>query len=60
MSHSCQEECKTRADMERHHGTPAEFAGAVWNALGIISWTEAEDAIDRYNSEWAAAPEQAQ
>lgn len=38
------------------HGTPAEFAQAVWSAVpSFISVIEAEDAIDKFNREWEAA-----
>lgn len=36
-------------------GTPAQFARAVWNALGEISVDEAEAAIHAYRREWKNA-----
>jgi 2,3-bisphosphoglycerate-independent phosphoglycerate mutase len=38
------------------HGTPVEFAQAVWAAVpSFISVSEAEDAIEKFNDEWRAA-----
>ncbi len=48
----------TRAQRKlvKKHGTPAEFAVAVYKAVpGDISMDEARDAVKKYNREWAAA-----
>jgi hypothetical protein len=37
------------------HGTPAEFARAVWAAIGEISVAEAQAAIAKYEQEWREA-----
>lgn len=60
MSHSdvCHAGCSVnpgRAELERNHGTPAEFALAVVNALGEISLAEAQNAIAQYEREWSEA-----
>lgn len=47
---------KTRKELEAAHGRPSEFARAVRNAIGEISYEEAERAIDRYMAEWNHAP----
>ena len=46
--------------MRAVHGTPAEFAEAVWNASDglMISDAEADEAVRKYRREWAAAPEE--
>lgn len=48
--------------LKRKHGTPKQFADAVFNAVGDISIAEARAAIDKYNKEWfeagAGAPAQ--
>ena len=42
--------------LAKKHGTPAEFAQAVYKAVpGDISMDEARAAVDKYNCEWAAA-----
>ena len=45
----------TREELRRNHGTPAEFANAVWNAVGEISVAEARSAIEGYEREWLEA-----
>jgi hypothetical protein len=60
MSHQgvCRAGCSekpTRAELKRNHGTPAEFARAVWNAVGEISVAEAQAGIERYEREWCEA-----
>lgn len=49
------EQMKTQQQMQADHGTPAEFAKAVWNALGEISVAEAQAAIEKYEREWHEA-----
>lgn len=47
----------TRAEKQQAHGTPQEFRRAVINAVGdFLSHDEANQAIDRYEREWEAAP----
>jgi hypothetical protein len=46
-----------QAQLEAAHGTPAEFAKAVWRALGEISVFEAQAAIEKYEREWFEAGE---
>lgn len=47
----------TRAEKQKAHGTPQEFRRAVINAVGdFLSHDEANQAIDRYEREWEAAP----
>lgn len=42
--------------LRKKHGTPAEFAAAVYKAVpGYISMDEAAAGIEKYNQEWAAA-----
>jgi len=42
--------------LRRKHGTPAQFASAVFGTVpGFCSMDEAKAAIDRYNAEWRAA-----
>lgn len=41
--------------LKKKHGTPKEFADAVFNCVGEISIAEARAAIDKYNAEWFAA-----
>jgi hypothetical protein len=41
--------------LKKKHGTPKEFADAVFNAVGDISVAEAREAIDKYNAEWFTA-----
>lgn len=46
----------TRDEIASKHGTPSEFASAVWRAVGdFISVAEAEDAIAKFNREWEEA-----
>jgi hypothetical protein len=42
-------------ELREKHGTPAEFARAVWGALGEVSVAEAEAAIAKYEQEWSEA-----
>ena len=42
-------------ELAAKHGTPKEFAAAVWRALGEISIDEALAAIAKYEQEWADA-----
>lgn len=46
-----------RSKLEKNHGTPAEFAKAVWsaNADGLITIHEAIEAIRKYEHEWTEA-----
>ena len=46
---------EAQQELARKHGTPAEFAKAVWAALGEISVTEAVAAIEKYEREWFEA-----
>lgn len=46
---------KTQRELEEAHGTPKEFAMALWNALGEISVDEAHAAIQKYEAEWHEA-----
>jgi hypothetical protein len=39
------------------HGDPEQFADSLANALGEISFEEAERANLKYREEWANAPE---
>jgi len=42
--------------LAKKHGTPAEFAVAVYKCVpGDISMDEARAAIEKYNTEWDAA-----
>lgn len=45
----------TQAELERNHGTPAEFEKAVRNAWDICTPLEIETAIRKYQWEWSAA-----
>jgi hypothetical protein len=47
----------TRAELEKKHGTPAEFAKAVWAAHADMTITvhEALCAIADYERKWTAA-----
>lgn len=46
----------TRDEIASKHGTPTEFANAVWRAVGdFISVAEAEEAIAKFNREWEEA-----
>lgn len=46
----------TQKRLKAKHGTPAEFASAVYQAVpGDISMDEAAAAVRKYNQEWAAA-----
>lgn len=43
-------------ELRAKHGTPAEFAEAVYKAVpGDISMEEADTAVQEYNQEWDAA-----
>lgn len=53
----CDHGCRNRAEMRKHHGTPAEFEVAVWQAVGEISIEEAVNAVLKYKTEWHEAPE---
>jgi hypothetical protein len=60
MSHAdvCRAGCSanpTREELRRNHGSPAEFAKAVWNALDMITVAEAQAGIERYEREWLEA-----
>lgn len=45
-----------QVELRREHGTPAEFASAVYGSVpGDISMDEARAAIEDYNREWAEA-----
>lgn len=47
---------KKQAALVKKHGTPAEFAQAVYRCVpGDISMDEARAAVDKYNREWQAA-----
>ncbi len=48
---------KTQKELEADHGTPAEFAKAVWRAVGEISIAEAQADIVKYEREWCEAGE---
>jgi len=54
---SCVYECRSREEMRIRHGDPEQFANALADALGEISFAEAERANLRYRKEWASAPE---
>lgn len=42
--------------LAKKHGTPAEFAQAVYKCVpGDISMDEARAAVEKYNGEWATA-----
>lgn len=45
----------SQSDLRRAHGTPKEFAAAVYRAVGEISLDEAEAAISKYQREWDEA-----
>lgn len=53
---TCNPPCTTRALKRAAHGTPREFERAVFNALGEISYAEANAAVERYNEEYFTAP----
>ena len=43
----------TREELTRKHGTPPEFASAVYRTVPeFLSMDEARDAVDRYAKEW--------
>lgn len=43
----------TRAELTKKHGTPPEFAAAVYRTVPeFLSMDEARDAVDRYAKEW--------
>ena len=43
-------------ELAQVHGTPAEFAQACYSAVpGFISMAEAEEAVEKYNKQWAMA-----
>jgi hypothetical protein len=45
-----------QSELAKKHGTPAEFAQAVYKAVpGFISMDEARESIERYNQEWSDA-----
>ena len=47
---------KRQKALAKKHGTPAEFARAVYETVpGFISMDEARDAINKYNREWVEA-----
>ena len=48
--------CRTREEMTKAHGTPAEFREACYNALGDISIFEARESAEKYERDWCAAP----
>ena len=52
---TCNPPCTTRALKRAAHGTPSEFERAVFNALGEISYAEANAAVERYNEEYFTA-----
>lgn len=44
---------KWQKALAKKHGTPAEFASAVYRAVpGDISMDEASAAVEKYNREW--------
>ena len=49
---------KTKSELRRAHGMPAEFEEACKQAWidGYISFQEAVEASDKYANEYAAAP----
>lgn len=56
-------DCALLTDAQRalrdKHGTPAEFAASVYQAVpGFISMDEAAQAVREYNAEWTAAAQQ--
>jgi hypothetical protein len=47
---------KRQRALAKKHGTPAEFAKAVYGAVpGMISMDEARAAVDEYGRKWRAA-----
>lgn len=47
---------KAQKALAKKHGTPAEFAAAVYRAVpSEISMDEAAAAVSKYNREWAEA-----
>lgn len=44
-----------QAALKAKHGTPAQFARAVYRTIGEVSADEAKAAIAKYNQEWRAA-----
>lgn len=43
-------------ELERKHGTPAQFAAACYKAVpSFISMDEARQAINKYNRDWNQA-----
>ncbi len=48
----------TQQELTQKHGTPSEFEKAVWAAYSdlMITYDEAIAAIQKYRSEWLAAP----
>jgi hypothetical protein len=49
---------KTTEELRKAHGTPREFADAVWRAVGEISIAEASAAIAKYQREYDEAVDQ--
>lgn len=47
----------TKKELERRHGTPEEFAEAVWQAYDhqVVTSQEARDAVFEYWQEWEKA-----
>lgn len=50
---------KTKSELRRAHGTPVEFEIAVKRAWidGYVSFDEAIQACEKYETEYAAAPD---
>lgn len=46
-------DCKKQQALRKKHGTPAEFAAAVYSAVpAFLSMDEAAEAVRKYNQEW--------
>jgi len=47
---------RKQRQLAKKHGTPAEFAVAVYKSVpGDLSMDEAREAVEKYNAEWASA-----
>lgn len=47
----------SKKELASKHGTPRQFADACLCAIGMITVDEAQEAIRKYNEEWATAPD---
>jgi hypothetical protein len=50
--------CRSRQEMARRHGTPAQFQRAARAAVGEISVAEYETAVSIYQAAWDCAQDE--